>query len=120
MIEVGSSTRGPSSLAHGPSGYVLAARVTGGFAKPFAFLLFRPEPSHRHEAQAIHEEDRGEAGIDRGNFLGHNLQIKVAYATAAILLRQKSHRKAELVALDIGALQHVKGFLGVGFTCRAR
>ena len=46
--------------------------------------------------------------------LGHDLQVDIADAAAAIFLGQKSHGEAELVGLDIRRFHHLKRLLGVG------
>ncbi len=93
MIEVGSSSRGSGGLANGPTRYVFAARVTSGFADPFSLLVFGAKPGDRHERQTVHEKNSGEPGIDGRDFLGDDLEIHVAYATAPVLLWQKAHRE---------------------------
>ena len=55
----------------------------------------------------------GEAGIYSSDSPRRRLKIHIAYATPAVLLWQEAHREAELIALDIGALDDLEGLLSV-------
>ena len=62
----------------------------------------------RNEERNLEEALRSVLALDYDN-----LEIDVGDAAAAVLLGKKSHREAELVALDVGTLEHLKRFLRV-------
>ncbi len=114
MVEIGGTAGRPRRLADRPAGQVFAARIAGRLAQPLLLLRLAAEPRDRPQRQTIHQKDGREARVDRGDLLGDDLQVDVADPAAAIGFRQETHREAQLVGLDIGALHHPEGGLRIG------
>ncbi len=113
MVEIGGATRAAGRFADSPSGEIFTARVAGCFPEPAALLRLGAEPRDGHERQPVHEQHGRKTRINRRDLLGNNLQVEVAHAAAAVLLRQEAHGESQLVTFHVGAFQGLKGLLCV-------